>query len=110
MNLVVATEAAFAGDADVLVVDATGDRDRMLGRILDSTAPFVLVIAGPDLAPIERAMILAAIGPLAIELGPDRRIGALDIAIEAGETDIVAVAKFLVAAESTTGQVVAVAA
>ena len=55
-------------------------------------------------------MILAAIGPLAIELGPDRRIGALDIAIEAGETDIVAVAKFLVAAKSTTGQVIAVAA
>lgn len=68
----------------------------------------VLVTIGHDVAAIDRAMLRAAIGALAIESAPASRINALDIAAGASADAVVAAAIFLARARSTTGQVVAV--
>lgn len=110
MSVLAAIEAMFAGDSDVAVIDAAGSRDETLSRIRAVTARFALVVVAPDIAPVDRAMILAGIAPLAVELGPERRIGALDITADACEADILATARFLAGAESTTGQMLTVSA
>ena len=104
----VAVAAAFDRDADILVLDAEMPREALLGQIRGSRVEFTLIVVGAELAPVDRATMFASIGPLAIELGPDRRIGAIEVRAGARESDIVALARFLSGAESTTGQVLAV--
>lgn len=67
----------------------------------------VLVVPPASAAP-ERAMLLAAIAPLAIEFAPARRLSAVDAAETAVAADVVAAAIFLASAKSTTGQVLRV--
>jgi hypothetical protein len=64
----------------------------------------VLVIESAVVA-LDRAMLIAAIGPLAQQLAPATRLVALDLAEGARETDVVAAAEYLASAQSTTGQV-----
>lgn len=80
-----------------------------LAVIRGATADLVLLTIGPDMPALERAMLIAALGPLAIELAPARRLCALDIASSADLADVAAAAAFLARADSTTGQVLAIA-
>ena len=72
----------------------TGERDSVL-----------LLIAG-DVPALDRAMLRAAIGPLAIELAPAMRLNAVDVVGGAADDDVIAAARFLAVADSTTGQVI----
>jgi hypothetical protein len=72
-------------------------------------AAIVLLLIDPLVPALARAMLLAAIGPLAVELAPGIRIGALDLAAGAAPADIAAAAHFLARARSTTGQILRVA-
>lgn len=74
-------------------------------RLASHDSGFVLLVIDAQVAAIDRAMLIAAVGPLAIELAPQTRLVALDLAAGAGVADIVAAADYLVAATSTTGQV-----
>jgi hypothetical protein len=86
---------AFARDEGVAIVQMTDGPASAIDRVRGGTEAFTLVVVDGAASSVDRAMMLAAIGPLAVELGPDRRIGALDIGIGAG---------------STTGQILAVTA
>jgi hypothetical protein len=79
----------------------------LLAAIRAATSECVLLIFLPEASALDRAMLLAAIGPLAVERAPAHRICALDIKAGASEADIVAAARFLAHAASTTGQVLA---
>lgn len=108
-DLLSAVETLLGGISDsVRILPATvpiGDMiDRLRGSRPEMIPEMTLVLAGPDLTAIDRAMLLAAIGPLAIELAPARRIGALDVADGAAAAEVAAAAGFLIEARSTTGQ------
>ncbi|MFA6115952.1 MAG: Rossmann fold domain-containing protein [Sphingomonas sp.] len=70
----------------------------------------VLLLIDSSIQSIDRAMLIAAIGPLAIEKAPHARIGAIDVMAGAAVEDVAASARFLAAACSTTGQVLTVVA
>ncbi|QNA83460.1 hypothetical protein G4G27_05165 [Sphingomonas sp. So64.6b] len=108
-DLLSAVVTLLGGISDsVRILPATvpiGDMiDQLRGARPEMTPEMTLVLAGPDLTAIDRAMLLAAMGPLAIELAPARRIGVLDIADGAAAAEIAAAARFLIEAGSTTGQ------
>ena len=103
--MLAAVRAALAGQG--AVIGAAAPIAATVAAIAAADESFVLVIAGPDLPAVERAMLLAAIGPLAVARAP-RRVCALDVATGASATDGVAAARFLADAGSTTGQVLAV--
>ena len=63
----------------------------------------VVLLIEPGVAAIDRAMLLAALGPLAVALAPVR-IAAVDVAEGAAEERVVAAASYLADAQSTTGQ------
>jgi hypothetical protein len=65
----------------------------------------VLLAIDPMVAAVDRAMLIGAVGPLAVELAPVVRIGALDVTDGAVVADIAAAAQFLATARSTTGQI-----
>lgn len=71
-------------------------------------ADAIIVDVAPDIAALERHLILAAIAPLAIELAPGIRLCAIDIGEGAAPEDVAAVRDWLAGADCTTGQVVAV--
>ena len=92
----VSAHAARAGEAVKLLRAAEGE---IVVLLIDSSIP-----------PIDRAMLIAAIGHLAIEKAPQARIGAIDVVAGAAPGDVAAAARFLAGARSTTGQVLTVAA
>jgi hypothetical protein len=96
--------AALAGQAAVVVADATIKVSNVLAAL---RAPVqddaVVLVLLPDLAAIDRVMLLAALGPLAIELSP-RRIAAIDVMDGASPRNVVAAAHYLASACSITGQ------
>lgn len=65
----------------------------------------VLLVIESGVSALDRAMLVAAVGPLAQALAPVTRLAALDLADNAEPSDVVAAAEFLAAAGSTTGQV-----
>lgn len=79
----------------------------LVARIRAAPAELVLLLVTAETSPVDRAMLHAAIGPLAVERAP-ARVCALDIASSASETDVVAAASFLARAASTTGQLLSV--
>jgi hypothetical protein len=87
------------------ILAATVPIGDMVEAVRRSPAEMILLLAGSELTAVDRAALLAAIGPLAVELAPGRRIGALDLTRDASIADSVAAARFLCGAESTTGQV-----
>ena len=64
----------------------------------------VAVVIGPTIAPLDRAQLIAVIGPLAIERTP-ARVNALDFVEPVAPEAVVEVLAFLESADCTTGQV-----
>jgi len=100
--------AAALGEAAVLVIaDAGRATDAVIADLravrADERDSVLLFIAG-DVPALDRALLRAAVGPLAIELAPATRLNALDVAPGAADDAGIAAARFLTAAESTTGQ------
>lgn len=99
-----AVAAALAGQAAVVVADATVALTDVLASLRTvSPDDAVIVLILPDLSAIDRAMLLAALGPLAIELAP-RRIAAIDVVDGASCQRVLAAVHYLAAACSITGQ------
>lgn len=102
--------AAALGDAvAVTIADARSSVDAVIAELRATRAyerdSVLLLIAG-DVSVLDRALLRAAIGPLAAELAPEKRINAVDIAGDAALDDVLAAARYLSGAESTTGQLV----
>ncbi|GAA0299366.1 hypothetical protein GCM10009087_06490 [Sphingomonas oligophenolica] len=76
-------------------------------RAADGAVVMLMIESG--VAGLDRALLGAAIGPLAIERAPATRIGAIDIREGAVPDHVEAAARFLAVARSTTGQVLVVA-
>jgi len=91
--------------ATILVPAEPGRAGETVERLRAAQGAMVLLLIESSISPLDRAMLIAAIGPLAIERAPHGRIGALDVAAGAAPEDVVAAARFLAAAGSTTGQV-----
>ncbi|TPG54908.1 Rossmann fold domain-containing protein [Sphingomonas glacialis] len=66
----------------------------------------VLLVIDAAVTALDRAMLIAAVAPLAVELAPETRLAALDIGSDAKPAAVVAAADYLVGARSTTGQVI----
>ena len=106
--MIAARVAAVLGDTVALVI---ADAGRATGAVIaelracgaDERDSVLLFIAA-DVPALDRAMLRAAIGPLAIDVAPKTRLNALDIASGAADDDVVAAARFLAGAASTTGQ------
>jgi hypothetical protein len=97
-------DAALAGDATVVAAGGGQSVAEVLAALrASSSTDAVLLLIGPDVPAIDRAMLLAALGPLATDLAP-QRLGAIDLVAECPSDRIVATAKYLVSARSTTGQ------
>ena len=94
--------------ATVLIAAEPGRPREMVERLRQEESPMVLLLIEASISPIDRAMLIAAIGPLAIERAPLGRIGAIDVMPGAVPEDVAAAAKFLAAAHSTTGQVLTI--
>ncbi len=104
--------AAVLGHAAVLVTAAGDDSvesvlHRLRAAASDSRESILLIIE-PDVAAIDRAMLRAALGPIAIEFAPACRINALDVMAGASDDNVTAAATFLAAAASTTGQLMVI--
>jgi hypothetical protein len=102
--------AAALGDAVALVTAAAGRATETVLAELRATSTgerdsVLLFIAG-DVPALDRALLRAAVGPLAIELAPAKRLNAVDVAAGAALDDAIAAARFIAAAGSTTGQVI----
>ena len=103
-----ALTAALAGTA--AVVFARDAADVALLRAAADTSAMVLLVLAPIVPNLDKAMLLAAVGALAVELAPHTRIAALDLHEGADPTDVTAAAMFLAKAESTTGQILRITA
>jgi len=68
----------------------------------------IVWIVGPHIPALERALIMASIEPLAIELAPTMRLCAVEATPGAAAAQIWASARFLFSATSTTGQLLQV--
>ena len=100
--------AAALGDAvAVTIADAGSAADAVIAELRATRASerdsVLLLIAG-DVSILDRAILRAAIGALAAELAPEKRVNAVDIAGDAPLDDVIAAARYLSGAESTTGQ------
>ena len=87
-----------------------GRAGEVVDRLRAAEGEIVLLLIDSSVSPLDRAMLIAAIGPLAVELAPRVRIGAIDVAAGAAPEDAAVAARFLAGARSTTGQVLTVAA
>ena len=107
--MIVARVAAALGEAAALVVARAGRKSEDVVAELRATrmdeCVSVLLLIVPGVSALDRAILRGAIGPLAIELAPSKRLNAVDIVGDAADDDVVAAAEFLAAATSTTGQV-----
>ncbi|WP_010185234.1 Rossmann fold domain-containing protein [Sphingomonas sp. PAMC 26605] len=93
----VGTRAALVFAAGRDAVAAVRDAPRESGM--------VMLVIDAAAAALDRAMLRAAVGPLAVELAPQTRLGALDVGADTDRDAVVAAAEYLVGAHSTTGQV-----
>ena len=81
----------------------------IVGKMRSAEGEIILLLIDSEVAALDRAMLIAAIGPLAIERAPATRVGTIDIIGGAAQKDVEAAARFLATARSTTGQVLVVA-
>lgn len=86
---------------------ALGEDIAALVRSADADSLVVLIPATLD--PLAMAQAKAAIGPLAIELAPGRRLNAVCPIIGADPVAVEAAVAFLDQARSTTGQLLEIA-
>lgn len=111
MSMEAAVRDSLAKASDIMLVAAeTGRAGEIVDRLRGATAGMVLLLIDSSIPVIDRAMLIAAIGPLAVERAPHGRIGAIDVAPGAEPADVVAAAHFLMAARSTTGQTLTISA
>jgi hypothetical protein len=103
-------ESLVTAPGAILVSVAAGRAGEAVQRIRAATADFILLLIESPVPALDRAMLVGAIGPLATELAPRTRIGAIDVTVGAHPDDVAAAARFLAAARSTTGQILTVAA
>jgi hypothetical protein len=94
----------------ILVSARAGRAGQVVELLRAAEGEVVLLLIDSSIQPIDRGMLIAAIGPIAIEKAPRVRIGAIDVTAGAAVEDVVATARFLATARSTTGQVLTVAA
>lgn len=103
-----AIAAALATDKPpcVLLCLGAGDSAADIAALVAEMAPaaLILVLLAPELSALSRAMAIAAIDPLALELAPATRIGVLDLQPGADPADIAAAASFLAGAAATSAQ------
>ena len=97
-------------DLEIVIAESSDDVAEIIDRLRRSGAGMALLLIDSSAPTLDRAMLSAAIGPLAIERAPRARIGAIDIASGAVLADVVAAARYLAAARSTTGQILTVTA
>jgi hypothetical protein len=84
-----------------------GPDDDIVAAVRAGKASMVLVLA-PGRTPLSLAQATAALGPLAAEAAPARRINAVVVAQGADPAAIDAAVAFLESAASTTGQILTV--
>ena len=104
------TALAELSDLEIVIAESGCDVAEIVSRLRRSEAETALLLIDSSVSTIERAMLSAAIGPLAIERAPLARIGAMDIANGAALADVVAAANYMASARSTTGQILTVTA
>jgi hypothetical protein len=75
-----------------------------------SAAGDVTVLLDPALPPVKLAALRAAIGPLAVDSAPTRRVNAVAAETGAHPDDVAAACAWLAGAASTTGQVIEISA
>ena len=107
MSDLVEVRAALAesGDLEIVIAESGCDVAEIVSRLRASGAGVALLLIDSSVPTLDRAMLSAAIGPLAIERAPQVRIGAVDIANGAATADVVAATNYLASARSTTGQI-----
>lgn len=110
--MIAARVVAALGETVALVVADAGRTSEEVVAGLRATRTderdSVLLLIAQGVSALDRAILRSAIGPLAIELAPSKRLNAVDIVGDAADRDVVAAAGFLAAAASTTGQVIEV--
>lgn len=110
--MIQAVVAALAGQARIVpATDATALAD-LRHSVSDSRDrdALVLLLIAETVPKLDRAVLIAAIGAVAADAAPGMRVAALDLGAGARADDVIAAARFLVAARSSTGQVLRVAA
>lgn len=101
-----ALAAALAGRAAVVSASDSTAIDAV--RAASETSETVLLLLAAEVPDLDKVMLLAAVGPLAIELAPHGRLVTIDLRAGAEQDDAVAAAVFLASAASTTGQILRV--
>lgn len=112
MTGLVDVRAALAATDGLEIVTAESGSDvaDIIRQLQASDTGIALLLIDSSTPAMDRAMLCAAIGPLAIERAPRTRIGAIEIGEGAATADVVAAAGFLASARSTTGQILTVTA
>lgn len=107
-----AVTEALAGQARVVIASDLSGIAQMQEIASDSTGSgdVVVMIVPPTVSKRDRAMLIAAIAALAVDMAPRVRVAALDLEERAAEEDLIAAARFLAGATSSTGQVLRVGA
>lgn len=98
-------ELAAAVGARAALVFADGVDTVAAVRAAPRESGMVVLVIDGTVAALDRAMLTAAVAPLAVELAPQTRLGALDVGPDADGDAVVAAAEYLAGAHSTTGQV-----
>lgn len=109
MAAIVCAALADIPAATILVPESGCRVLDIIEKMRAADGEIVLLLIDSDIAPLDRAMLIAAIGPLAIERAPSTRVGAIDIVAGAVQKDVEAAVRFLATARSTTGQMLVVA-
>lgn len=78
----------------------------VLARVRAAREEAVVVVIPPEVTPVERALLCAAIAPLASELAPSQRVLGIDLSEPISTEDVHALADFFRGATAITGQVV----
>ncbi|WP_010215803.1 Rossmann fold domain-containing protein [Sphingomonas sp. PAMC 26621] len=103
--MIAAVAEALGATATLVVADAQSTPATVIDTVRAAGGgEAVVILLLPAVSAMERAMLLAALGPLAGELAP-RRVCAIDVAEAAPTEHVVTAARFLAGARSTTGQV-----
>lgn len=92
----------------VITLAAGATVGALVAAVHDGAADAIIVEVAPEIAALERHLILAAIAPLAIKLAPTTRLCAIDVGEGAEAADVATVRDWLAGADCTTGQVVQV--
>jgi len=110
MTIAATVRAALADlrCATILVAEAGSRVHDLLEEMRSVDGDVIVLVIDPGVTALDRAMLVAALGPLAAELAPAVRIGVIDVVEGALPDHIDAAARFLATARSSTGQLLTV--